>query len=58
MKDSIVVRALSMLICFNQLLEELLDYGVPYVTEPSILKGMVPPPSLITSIVNAVSLSG
>ncbi|KAJ3247933.1 AP-3 complex subunit mu-2 [Chytriomyces hyalinus] len=41
-----------------ELLEEMLDHGHPYITEPAILKDMVPPPSLLASMMNAVSLSG
>ncbi|KAJ3417095.1 AP-3 complex subunit mu-2 [Chytridiales sp. JEL 0842] len=39
-----------------ELLEELLDYGYPYITEPCILKDMIPPPSLLSTVINAVSL--
>ncbi|KAJ3167776.1 AP-3 complex subunit mu-1 [Geranomyces variabilis] len=39
-----------------ELLEELLDYGFPYITEPNILKDVVPPPSLLSTVINAVSL--
>ncbi|KND03535.1 uncharacterized protein SPPG_08897 [Spizellomyces punctatus DAOM BR117] len=39
-----------------ELLEELLDYGFPYITEPNILKDVVPPPSLLSTVMNAVSL--
>ncbi|KAJ3194851.1 AP-3 complex subunit mu-2 [Irineochytrium annulatum] len=39
-----------------ELLEELLDYGQPYITEPNILKDMIPPPSLYSSVMNAVSI--
>ncbi|KAJ3031696.1 UNVERIFIED_CONTAM: AP-3 complex subunit mu-2 [Siphonaria sp. JEL0065] len=40
----------------HELLEEMLDHGHPYITEPAILKDMVPPPSLLSSVMNAVSL--
>ncbi|KAJ1558591.1 AP-3 complex subunit mu-2 [Nowakowskiella sp. JEL0078] len=39
-----------------ELLEELLDYGLPHITEPSILKEIVPPPSILRSVIDAVSL--
>ncbi|KAJ3074355.1 AP-3 complex subunit mu-2 [Podochytrium sp. JEL0797] len=39
-----------------ELLEEMLDHGHPYITEPANLKDMVPPPSLLSSVMNAVSL--
>ncbi|KAH6576410.1 hypothetical protein BASA50_002313 [Batrachochytrium salamandrivorans] len=39
-----------------ELLEELVDYGSPYITEPSLLKEMIPPPSLLSSMMNAVSI--
>ncbi|KAJ3393979.1 AP-3 complex subunit mu-2 [Entophlyctis sp. JEL0112] len=39
-----------------ELLEEMLDNGHPYITEPAILKDMVPPPSLLASMMKAVSL--
>ncbi|KAI8619413.1 Mu homology domain-containing protein [Chytriomyces sp. MP71] len=38
-----------------ELLEEMLDHGHPYITEPAILKDMVPPPSLLASMMNAVT---
>ncbi|KAJ8329480.1 hypothetical protein O5D80_002311 [Batrachochytrium dendrobatidis] len=39
-----------------ELLEELVDYGSPYITEPCLLKEMIPPPSLLASMMNAVSI--
>ncbi|KAJ3130230.1 pre-mRNA-splicing factor syf1 [Physocladia obscura] len=39
-----------------ELLEEMLDNGHPYITETAILKDMVPPPSLLSSMMNAVAL--
>ncbi|KAI8824238.1 adaptor complex AP-3 domain-containing protein [Fimicolochytrium jonesii] len=39
-----------------ELLEELLDYGYPYITEPNILKEIVPPTTLLSTVINAVSL--
>ncbi|KAI9105708.1 Mu homology domain-containing protein [Phlyctochytrium arcticum] len=39
-----------------ELLEELLDNGYPYITEPAMLKDVVPPPSLLSTVINAVSL--
>lgn len=40
-----------------QLLEEFVDHGQPHITEPSVLKQLVPPPSLLASVMNAVSIS-
>eukprot|EP00842_Homolaphlyctis_polyrhiza_P002388 jgi/Hompol1/314/HPOL_002463-RA len=39
-----------------ELLEELVDYGSPYMTELCLLKEVIPPPSLLSSMINAVSL--
>ncbi|KAI9203109.1 adaptor complex AP-3 domain-containing protein [Polychytrium aggregatum] len=39
-----------------ELLDELLDYGSPYITEPNILKELVPPPSLLNTVINAVAI--
>nr|KAJ3420737.1 AP-3 complex subunit mu-2 [Polyrhizophydium stewartii] len=39
-----------------ELLEELVDYGSPYITEPCLLKDMIPPPSLLSTMINAVSI--
>ncbi|TPX33992.1 hypothetical protein SmJEL517_g03227 [Synchytrium microbalum] len=39
-----------------ELLEEMVDYGTPHVTEPNILKDLIPPPSLLSSVINAVSI--
>ncbi|KAI8851682.1 hypothetical protein BC829DRAFT_386597 [Chytridium lagenaria] len=39
-----------------ELLEEMLDYGKPYITEPNILKELIPPPSLLSTVMNAVSI--
>jgi AP-3 complex subunit mu len=46
-----------------ELLEEMLDNGptstntgLPYITEMCILKGMVPPPSFLTSVINNLVL--
>ncbi|KAI8806438.1 Mu homology domain-containing protein [Cladochytrium replicatum] len=41
-----------------ELLEELLDYGRPHMIEPNILRSMIPPPSIMATVMNAVSLSG
>jgi AP-3 complex subunit mu len=40
-----------------QLLEEWIDYGSPYITEKAILKQLVPPPSLLSTVMNAVQFS-
>ncbi|KAJ3278244.1 AP-3 complex subunit mu-2 [Borealophlyctis nickersoniae] len=39
-----------------ELLEEMLDYGNPYITDPSVLKDLIPPPSILSTVINAVSL--
>ncbi|TPX40594.1 hypothetical protein SeMB42_g03451 [Synchytrium endobioticum] len=39
-----------------ELLEEMIDYGTPHVTELNILKDLIPPPSLLSSVMNAVSI--
>ncbi|KAJ3217171.1 AP-3 complex subunit mu-2 [Dinochytrium kinnereticum] len=39
-----------------ELLEEMLDHGKPYITEPNILKELIPPPSLLSTVINAVSI--
>ncbi|KAJ3329951.1 AP-3 complex subunit mu-2 [Blyttiomyces sp. JEL0837] len=39
-----------------ELMEELIDNGVPYITEPAILKDMIPPPSILSTVINAVSI--
>ncbi|KAJ3100897.1 AP-3 complex subunit mu-2, partial [Phlyctochytrium planicorne] len=39
-----------------ELLEEMLDHGKPYITEPNILKELVPPPSLLSTVINAVAI--
>ena len=42
-----------------QLLEEYLDEGMPYITDPALLKLQIPPPSLLHTVMqNAVSLVG
>ena len=38
------------------LLEEVLDEGLPYTTEPALLKLQIPPPSLLNAVMNVVSL--
>jgi len=38
-----------------QLLEEMMDNGFPLTTEPSILKEMITPPSIVNRAVNAVT---
>ncbi|GAQ80997.1 Clathrin-associated protein medium chain [Klebsormidium nitens] len=37
-----------------QLLDEMMDSGLPLTTEPNILKGLIPPPSLVDLVVNAL----
>ena len=39
-----------------QLLEETCDNGKPYTTEPCILKDIIQPPSLMNSVLGAVSI--
>jgi len=39
------------------LLDEIVDHGYPYITDLSTLKLIVPPPTLINQVLNAVSLS-
>ncbi|KAI9334233.1 Mu homology domain-containing protein [Zopfochytrium polystomum] len=39
-----------------ELLEEMLDNGQPYITEPCILKDMIPPPTILSQVMNAVAL--
>jgi AP-3 complex subunit mu len=39
-----------------QLLEEWIDYGSLYITEPAILKQLVPPPSMLSNILQISSL--
>jgi len=38
-----------------QLLEEMLDNGVPFTTEPNILREMIAPPNIITSVIGSVT---
>lgn len=38
-----------------QLLEEMLDNGVPFTTEPNILKEMLAPPNILTSVLHGVT---
>lgn len=38
-----------------QLLEEMMDYGYPLLTEPNALKSMIKPPTLVDRFTNAVS---
>jgi len=38
-----------------QLLEEMLDNGVPFTTEPNILREMIAPPNMITSVIQGVT---
>lgn len=40
-----------------QLLEEMVDYGFALITEPNLLKAMIPPPSLVTQITQAVTFN-
>jgi AP-3 complex subunit mu len=40
-----------------ELLEEWIDFGSPYITEKSMLKQLVPPPSLLSTVINAVSIT-
>lgn len=37
-----------------QLLEEMLDNGVPFTTEPNILRDMIAPPNVLASVYNTV----
>jgi AP-3 complex subunit mu len=39
-----------------KLLAEILDYGYPHITEPCILKDIIPPPSILSTVINAVSI--
>ncbi|KAJ3119927.1 hypothetical protein HK098_005017 [Nowakowskiella sp. JEL0407] len=39
-----------------ELLEETLDYGLPHITEPCVLNDIIPPPSILSKVINAVSL--
>lgn len=38
-----------------QLLEEMLDNGVPFTTEPNILREMIAPPNMLTSVMSSVT---
>lgn len=38
-----------------EVLEELIDSGSPYITESTILHQLVPPPSILSSVISAVS---
>jgi AP-3 complex subunit mu len=38
-----------------QLLEECFDDGMPYINEPALLKQLVPPPSIISTVINTLS---
>ncbi|RYG64170.1 hypothetical protein EON64_14525, partial [archaeon] len=40
-----------------QLLEEMVDFGFALVTEPSLLKGLIPPPSLVAQLAQAVTFN-
>lgn len=40
-----------------QLLEEMVDYGFALITEPNLLKSMIPPPSLVAQITQAVTFN-
>lgn len=40
-----------------QLLEEMVDYGFALITEPNLLKTMIPPPSLVSQITQAVTFN-
>ncbi|KAJ3256714.1 AP-3 complex subunit mu-2 [Boothiomyces macroporosus] len=37
-----------------QILQEIIDNGEPYITEPCLLKQLVPPPSLLTRVINTI----
>lgn len=37
-----------------QLLDEMVDYGVPFTTEPNILRDIVSPPSVVTALAGSV----
>lgn len=37
-----------------QLLNEMMDSGLPLTTEPNILKELIPPPNLVNLVVNAL----
>ena len=39
-----------------QLLHEMFDHGLPYTMEPALLKQVIPPPSLLDTVINAVPL--
>jgi AP-3 complex subunit mu len=34
----------------HQVLEEMMDYGYPFTTEPNVLKAMIPPPSVLSRL--------
>jgi AP-3 complex subunit mu len=38
-----------------QLLDEMMDNGCPFITEPNILQAIVPPPSMLGSVVGAMT---
>jgi AP-3 complex subunit mu len=40
-----------------QLLDEMMDNGFPFTTEPSILKSMIIPPTVFTRVMQACSFS-
>ncbi|KAJ3271481.1 AP-3 complex subunit mu-2 [Terramyces sp. JEL0728] len=37
-----------------QILQEIIDNGEPYITEPCLLKQLVPPPTLLTRVINTI----
>ena len=39
-----------------QLLHEMFDNGMPYTMEPALLKQIIPPPSLLDTVINAVPI--
>jgi len=47
----------NFVVCY-QLLEEMIDNGYPVTTEPSLLKDIVPPPSLVDKIKSVVTPLG
>ncbi|KAJ3187026.1 AP-3 complex subunit mu-2 [Gaertneriomyces sp. JEL0708] len=40
-----------------ELLEELLDYGTPYVTSGHLLRALIPPPSLLSTLTNSLAIN-
>ena len=40
-----------------QLLEDCFDDGLPYINETALLKQLVPPPSILNTVINTISIS-